>query len=114
MAATGPMGFIGLGIMGYPMAQNLINGGGELVVWNRSTEKSVDLSDKNPGKVTVRNHSYQFPSSRTETECFPVAAAVSSCSGCRITKGSYRAMRYYVFHAFNSASCGGHLLWKRR
>ncbi|KAJ8907628.1 hypothetical protein NDN08_007738 [Rhodosorus marinus] len=53
MAATGPMGFIGLGIMGYPMAQNLINGGGELVVWNRSTEKSADLADKNPGKVTV-------------------------------------------------------------
>uniref|UniRef100_A0A7S1TEV1 6-phosphogluconate dehydrogenase NADP-binding domain-containing protein n=1 Tax=Compsopogon caeruleus TaxID=31354 RepID=A0A7S1TEV1_9RHOD len=38
------VGFIGLGIMGYPMARNLVNGSGrKLLVWNRDTEKSKQL-----------------------------------------------------------------------
>eukprot|EP00618_Florenciella_parvula_P034456 CAMPEP_0119511434 /NCGR_PEP_ID=MMETSP1344-20130328/30097_1 /TAXON_ID=236787 /ORGANISM="Florenciella parvula, Strain CCMP2471" /LENGTH=161 /DNA_ID=CAMNT_0007548439 /DNA_START=39 /DNA_END=521 /DNA_ORIENTATION=- len=33
---SGPVGFIGLGIMGLPMAKNLLAQGNTLVVWNRS------------------------------------------------------------------------------
>lgn len=33
-------GFIGLGVMGEPMAHNLLRSGAPLVVWNRSSEKS--------------------------------------------------------------------------
>lgn len=33
---TDPIGFIGLGIMGSPMATNLLNAGYEVAVWNRS------------------------------------------------------------------------------
>jgi 3-hydroxyisobutyrate dehydrogenase-like beta-hydroxyacid dehydrogenase len=36
------IGFLGLGIMGRPMAQNLVKAGHELKVWNRSPGKSVD------------------------------------------------------------------------
>jgi 3-hydroxyisobutyrate dehydrogenase/2-hydroxy-3-oxopropionate reductase len=36
--------FLGLGIMGRPMAQNLVKAGHELKVWNRSQGKTVDGS----------------------------------------------------------------------
>jgi 3-hydroxyisobutyrate dehydrogenase len=38
------VGFIGLGVMGKPMALNLAKSGTPLVVWNRSAEKSEALS----------------------------------------------------------------------
>ena len=36
-------GFIGLGIMGEPMARNLLNAGNEIVVWNRTKSKADTL-----------------------------------------------------------------------
>jgi len=39
------VGFIGLGIMGQPMAQNIAKGGYELTVYNRSSEKAKPLAD---------------------------------------------------------------------
>jgi 2-hydroxy-3-oxopropionate reductase len=38
------VGFIGLGIMGKPMAKNLIEAGHELVLYNRTREKAEDLA----------------------------------------------------------------------
>ncbi|MBA2442958.1 MAG: 2-hydroxy-3-oxopropionate reductase [Rubrobacter sp.] len=40
------IGFIGLGIMGRPMARNLMGAGYELVVYNRSPEKARELADE--------------------------------------------------------------------
>lgn len=40
----GPVGFIGVGVMGHPMARNLLRAGTELIVWNRSAGKSQDLA----------------------------------------------------------------------
>jgi 3-hydroxyisobutyrate dehydrogenase len=37
------VGFIGLGVMGQPMALNLARAGTALVVWNRSPDKSEPL-----------------------------------------------------------------------
>jgi 3-hydroxyisobutyrate dehydrogenase len=43
-ARTGEeIGFIGLGVMGQPMALNLAKSGRRLVVWNRSPERTVSL-----------------------------------------------------------------------
>ncbi len=39
------IGFIGLGIMGTPMAANLIKAGFRLTVWNRTPEKCVPLTE---------------------------------------------------------------------
>lgn len=39
------IGFIGLGIMGQPMALNLARAGTPLVVWNRSAERCAPLAD---------------------------------------------------------------------
>ncbi len=45
------VGFIGLGIMGKPMAKNLMDAGYELVVQNRSPEKAEELA--NEGNATT-------------------------------------------------------------
>jgi len=37
------VGFIGLGIMGMPMARNLIKAGFEVVVYNRTTSKAEQI-----------------------------------------------------------------------
>ncbi len=39
------VGFIGLGIMGKPMAQNLMHAGYELVLYNRTREKAEELAE---------------------------------------------------------------------
>lgn len=39
------VGFIGLGVMGQPMALNLARGGTDLVVWNRSADKCSPLRE---------------------------------------------------------------------
>ena len=43
---AGKVGFIGLGIMGKPMARNLMRAGYELVVYNRSQEKTDELAEE--------------------------------------------------------------------
>jgi 3-hydroxyisobutyrate dehydrogenase-like beta-hydroxyacid dehydrogenase len=39
------IGFIGLGIMGTPMAKNLVKAGFKLTVWNRTAEKCAPLTE---------------------------------------------------------------------
>jgi 3-hydroxyisobutyrate dehydrogenase len=38
-----PVGFLGLGVMGQPMALNLAHAGTDLIVWNRSPDKTQPL-----------------------------------------------------------------------
>ena len=38
------IGFIGMGIMGRPMARNLLQAGHDVTVWNRTLEKTKDLA----------------------------------------------------------------------
>ncbi len=51
------IGFIGLGIMGKPMAKHLINAGYPLVVYNRTASKAQELVDHGsaPGQLTQRS-----------------------------------------------------------
>jgi len=45
------VGFIGLGIMGGPMAKNLMEAGYELVLFNRTAEKAEKLAESGAGEV---------------------------------------------------------------
>lgn len=60
MTSTEPIGFIGLGTMGEPMAFNLRKAGTRLVVWNRSSQKCEALAAagalvaSDPGDVFAR------------------------------------------------------------
>ena len=38
-----PVGFLGLGVMGAPMARRLRDAGVPLLVWNRTTERAAAL-----------------------------------------------------------------------
>ncbi|MGH9683186.1 MAG: NAD(P)-dependent oxidoreductase [Candidatus Acidiferrales bacterium] len=55
------VGLIGLGLMGKPMGQNLVNAGFALTVWNRTPEKAKELVDRgahlaaNPREVAARS-----------------------------------------------------------
>jgi 3-hydroxyisobutyrate dehydrogenase len=35
------LGFVGLGMMGFPMSRRLLDGGYDVTVWNRSAAKAV-------------------------------------------------------------------------
>ncbi len=42
--------FLGLGVMGYPMAGHLVNSGHQVSVWNRSPEKSKAWGEQHKGR----------------------------------------------------------------
>ena len=48
---AGRIGFVGLGIMGMPMAKNLLRAGHELVLFNRTREKAEELASGNHAEV---------------------------------------------------------------
>ena len=45
------LAFIGLGVMGYPMAGHLANSGHDVVVFNRTFDKAEKWSAEYPGRV---------------------------------------------------------------
>jgi len=44
------LGFLGLGIMGYPMAQNLLRAGHEVALWSHSADKARKLAAMEKGR----------------------------------------------------------------
>jgi 3-hydroxyisobutyrate dehydrogenase-like beta-hydroxyacid dehydrogenase len=54
LADTRPIGFIGLGAMGEPMALNLVKAGTALLVWNRSPAKRTSWPRPGPSSRTTR------------------------------------------------------------
>lgn len=44
MTGQEPVGFVGLGVMGRPMARNLVRAGHRVVVWNRSAGPAAELA----------------------------------------------------------------------
>src|ERR1051325_3844076 len=43
------LGFLGLGLMGYPMARNLLRAGHEVALWSHRAEKARQLADAEKG-----------------------------------------------------------------
>jgi 3-hydroxyisobutyrate dehydrogenase-like beta-hydroxyacid dehydrogenase len=44
------LGFLGLGIMGYPMARNLLRAGHDVAVWSNTAAKAKKLADSEKGR----------------------------------------------------------------
>jgi 3-hydroxyisobutyrate dehydrogenase/2-hydroxy-3-oxopropionate reductase len=44
------LGFLGLGLMGYPMARNLLRAGHEVAVWSHTTDKARKLAGEEKGR----------------------------------------------------------------
>ena len=40
------LGFLGLGIMGYPMARHLLEAGHDVALWSHTSSKAADLASK--------------------------------------------------------------------
>jgi 3-hydroxyisobutyrate dehydrogenase-like beta-hydroxyacid dehydrogenase len=49
-ALMAKLGFLGLGIMGYPMARNLMRAGHDVAVWSHTTSKARQLASEEKGK----------------------------------------------------------------
>jgi 3-hydroxyisobutyrate dehydrogenase-like beta-hydroxyacid dehydrogenase len=49
-AEMAKLGFLGLGIMGYPMARNLLRAGHEVAVWSHSSAKARELAAAEKGR----------------------------------------------------------------
>lgn len=47
------LGFLGLGIMGYPMAEHLLGAGHEVALWSHTSAKAEELAGKSNGKGTA-------------------------------------------------------------
>src|SRR5579875_2986493 len=45
------LGFLGLGLMGYPMARNLLKAGHEVAVWSNTASKAQKLAAENGAKA---------------------------------------------------------------
>jgi 3-hydroxyisobutyrate dehydrogenase-like beta-hydroxyacid dehydrogenase len=45
------LGFLGLGIMGYPMARNLLQAGHEVALWSHTASKAQELAKTGSGKA---------------------------------------------------------------
>src|SRR5690349_7202840 len=43
------LGFLGLGLMGYPMARNLIHAGHRVALWSNNASKARELAEKEKG-----------------------------------------------------------------
>src|SRR4051794_6923205 len=44
------LGFLGLGLMGYPMARNLLRAGHEVALWSNTTAKAQQLATEEKGR----------------------------------------------------------------
>ena len=44
------LGFLGLGLMGYPMARNLLRAGHEVALWSHTTDKARKLASEEKGQ----------------------------------------------------------------
>ena len=47
------LGFLGLGLMGYPMARNLLRAGHEVAVWSNTTAKATKLAETEKARLCV-------------------------------------------------------------
>ncbi len=45
------LGFLGLGIMGYPMAQHLVESGNDVALWSNTPSKAQELAKQGKGKA---------------------------------------------------------------
>lgn len=72
----GPVGFIGLGIMGRPMALNLARNGFDLVVWNRTRSRSEAPAEA--GAKVAANAAEVFSRCRTVVLMLADEAAVDA------------------------------------
>jgi 3-hydroxyisobutyrate dehydrogenase len=74
-----PTGFIGLGVMGQPMALNLARAGEPLVVWNRSADKCAPLHAA--GAAVATSAAEVFAQARTVILMLADGAAIDAALG---------------------------------
>jgi 3-hydroxyisobutyrate dehydrogenase len=95
-----PVGFIGLGLMGEPMALNLVRAGTPLVVWNRTATRAAPLAGA--GAAVAADAAEVFRRCRVVVLMLADGAAVDEVLGRGTPEFGRRAAGHVV------VSCGTH------
>ena len=98
-----PIGFIGLGLMGEPMALNLLRAGTPLVVWNRSPAKSAVLAKA--GAFVARDRQDVFQRCEVVILMLRDAEATDTVLGRRGETIQARVDRHTIINMATSSPC---------
>ena len=86
-------GFIGLGIMGKPMAMNILKAGKELMVYDLNEEVVAELVGLGATKATIKE---------IGTECFVCSSLyICCCYGWYFTSNFQSVWRFVGNHLYN-------------
>lgn len=96
-----PVGFIGLGNMGEPMALNLVKVGTPLVVWNRSPSKSSILAEA--GAAVAKDPAEVFARCEVVILMLANGAAIDSVLGRETTDFGVNVARHTIIHMGTTA-----------
>lgn len=96
-----PVGFIGLGNMGEPMALNLAKVGTPLVVWNRSPSKSSILAEA--GAAVAKDPAEVFARCEVVILMLANGAAIDSVLGRETTDFGVNVARHTIIHMGTTA-----------
>ncbi len=94
-------GFIGLGVMGTPMALNLARAGTDLIVWNRSPESADPL--RTAGAEVAADVDEVFTTARTVILMLATAAVIDTVLGRGIPGFAERVAGHVVIHMGTTA-----------
>ena len=94
-------GFIGLGVMGTPMALNLARAGTDLIVWNRSPESADTL--RTAGAEVAADVDEVFTTARTVILMLATAAVIDTVLGRGIPGFAERVAGHVVIHMGTTA-----------
>jgi 3-hydroxyisobutyrate dehydrogenase len=95
------VGFIGLGVMGQPMALNLVRAGTGLVVWNRSPGRSEAL--RAAGATVAGTPAEVFAQARVVILMLAGAAAIDSALGRGTAEFARNAAKHTIVHMGTTA-----------
>ena len=98
--------FLGLGVMGYPMAGHLARAGHEVTVYNRSAEKSAGWIAEYQGKSVI---SPAEAAAGAEVICACVGNDDDSLEVGSAAIKAASAGSLYIDHTTTSATCAGKL-----
>ena len=95
------LGFVGLGVMGQPMALNLARAGTALVVWNRSAGKSEPL--RAAGARVAASPAEVFKQARVVILMLVDGAAIDSVLGRGTREFSANVAQHTIIHMGTTA-----------
>ena len=75
------LGFLGLGIMGYPMAKHLLAAGHDVALWSHTASKAKELAKEGKGAVSLDGRLIDIASIRMAEALLKKAESIRASGG---------------------------------